>query len=616
MAGHTSRESGAPLDRIVDSYLATKEWGPALFGFRDLDETQISYFRQFLTLARRLGVKVIVYVPPLYPRAVAFYERETNLPALEDEAARAPARLAGRRPHRRRPRLHPRRVLRRERLRVPRSRPPHGGGLPPHARPHAAAAARAGRSVLFPSHLFLFGFLPVVVAVYWLLSPGARRWWLLAASAVFYGWADWRFLALLGGMTALSFVATKGLMGRDSLRARRLGLALAFGNLIVLGVFKYYDLFATTLNDLVARIGLGPMASVLHLALPLGISFYTFNLLGYGMDVYRRRAAPAPSFPDLLRYASFFPTVTSGPLMRYGDFSAQMEADRRPEAVGFELGLFNLGLGLAKKLVIADWIGAGHRSALGGPRGARGLGGLAGGRRLPLPPLLRFLGLLRHGGGGGPFPRDPGPRQLSRSLHRAQHHRVLAEMAHHAVDLVPGLPVPSPEPVPPATHVGAATRTGRGLLSLLLTMSLIGFWHGPSWTYLVWGAYQGLLLAIHAQARSRRKPWPTWAGRALTTLAVLLGWVLFRSGSLGMAASVYASMFGMKGWGPPLTSIPGVDAGFLLLLAGLLVLTNLPWDMPDLRPRRELGYAMGLAALLVIGLLFVGQPTTFLYFQF
>ena len=114
----------------------------------------------------------------------------------------------------------------------------------------------------FHSHLFLFGFLPVVVAGYWLLSSGARRWWLLAASVVFYGWADWRFLALLVGMTVLSFAATRGLMGRDSARVRRLGLALAFGNLVVLGVFKYYDLFATTLNDLVARIGLGPLASV------------------------------------------------------------------------------------------------------------------------------------------------------------------------------------------------------------------------------------------------------------------------------------------------------------------------------------------------------------------
>jgi hypothetical protein len=83
-----------------------------------------------------------------------------------------------------------------------------------------------------------------------------------------------------------------------------------------------------------------------------------------------------------------------------------------------------------------------------------------------------------------------------------------------------------------------------------------------------------------------------------------------------MATNFYASMLGMKGWGPALTSIPGVDAGFLLLLGSLALLTNVSWDMPDLRPRRAWAYAVGLAALLAIGALFVGQPTPFLYFQF
>src|SRR5262249_19059247 len=219
------------------------------------------------------------------------------------------------------------------------------------------AATAFGVVVLFPSHLFLYGFLPAVVAVYWLLRPEARRWWLLASSAVFYGWTGWRFLARLAGMAAPTFLPVN-LMDRDKLVARRLGLALACGNLLVLGIFKYLDLFAATLNALTEQMGLHPVASVLRLALPLGISYYTFNLLGYGLDVYRRRTEPARSFLDLLRYASFFPTVTSGPLMRYGDFSAQMGGDRRrPETDRLELGVFYFALGLSKKVVIADWIG-------------------------------------------------------------------------------------------------------------------------------------------------------------------------------------------------------------------------------------------------------------------
>ena len=469
--------------------------------------------------------------------------------------------------------------------------------------------------MLFPSYLFLFGFLPVVVAANWLLAPGARRWWLLAASAVFYGWADWRFLALLAAMTGLSFVATSGLMSRDSLRARRVGLAVALGNLVVLGAFKYYDFFATTLNALGARVGLGPMASIVRLILPLGISFYTFNLVGYSLDVYRRRAAP-PSFADLLRYASFFPTVTSGPLMRWNDFHGQMEATRVPEAARFELGVFNIGLGLAKKLVIADWIGR-VIDPLWADYEALGLWGAwlaVLGYHFRL--YFDFSGYCDMAVGAGHFlgvqvPANFRAPYTARSIAEfwQRWHITLSTWFRDYVFL--------PLSRSLLRRSGGRHPDRTRTLSLLVTMSLVGFWHGPSWTYLAWGVYQGLLLAAYAQTRSiGSRPWPAWAGRTLTTFVVLLGWVIFRSGSLGMAASLFASMIGLKGWGSPPASIPGVDAGFLLLLGGLLVLTNLPWDIPDLRPRRELGYAAALAALLVIGLLSIGQPTPFLYYQF
>ena len=469
--------------------------------------------------------------------------------------------------------------------------------------------------MLFSSYLFLLGFLPVVVVGYWLVSAGVRRWWLLAASALFYGWVDWRFLALLVGMTALSFVASTTLMTRESRAVRRLGLGLAFGNLIVLGVFKYYDLFATTLNELGLRLGLGPIVSILHLALPLGISFYTFNLLSYSIDVYRHRAKAAPSFADLLRYASFFPTVTSGPLMRWTEFESQLETDRRPEAARFELGLFNVSVGLAKKLVIADWI-ARVIDPLWADPAALGVWGAwlaVVGYHFRL--YFDFSGYCDIAVGLGHFlgiqvPANFRAPYTARSITEFWHkwHITLSTWFRDYLFF-------------PLSR--ALLRRARGrhpestrVVCLVLTMGLTGFWHGPSWTYLVWGIYQGVLLAIHAQTRSRRKPWPAWAGRALTTLALLHGWAIFRSGSLAMAGSLYASMYGGRGWGPAPLSIAGVDTSFVLLLAGLFVLTNLPWDTPDLRPRPTWGYAVGLAALLVISLLCVGQPTPFLYFQF
>ena len=469
--------------------------------------------------------------------------------------------------------------------------------------------------MFFPSYLFLFGFLPVVVTVYWLLSPKARRWWLVAAGAVFYGWTDWRLVALLAGMTGLTFVAVHGLIGLGTPRARRLGLALSFGNLLILAVFKYYDPLATTLNSFGGQIGM-PTAAALHLALPLGISFYTFNLLGYGLDAFHQGTPPARSFLDLACYAIFFPTIASGPLIRYGDFSSEIAGAQHPEAARFELGLFSLGLGLAKKIVIADWIGRvidplwRDYSQLGVWTAWLAIVGSH------LRLYFDFSGYCDMAVGAGHLLGIQVPANF-RAPYTARSITEFWRRWHISLSTWFRDYLYFPLNLFLLRRARSRHPGGIQTLGLLLTMSLIGIWHGLSWTYLVWGAYQGALLAIHARVRSwTGRPWPDWGGRALTTFVVLTGWVLFRSDSLEMAGSVYASAFGLKGWGPSPTSIAGVDSGFLLLLATLLVLSNLSWDMPDLRPRREWSYAVGLAGLLIVGLLLIGQPTPFLYFQF
>ncbi len=464
--------------------------------------------------------------------------------------------------------------------------------------------------MFFPSYLFLFGFLPVAATVYWLLSPRGRRWWLVVSSALFYGWTDWSRLALLAGMTGLTFVAVHGVMARGTPRARRLGLALAFGPLLILVVFKCYDLFATTVNTFGGGIG------ILHLALPLGISFYTFNLVGYGLDAYHQGEPPARSFLDLAAYATFFPTIASGPLIRYSNFSSAVAAAQRPEAARFELGLFNLGLGLAKKIVIADWIGEVIDPLW---RDYAGLGVSTAwlaivGSHLRL--YFDFSGYCDMAVGAGHLlgiqvPANFNAPYTARSITEfwRRWHITLSTWFRDYLYF-------------PINLMLLRRTEGRypgwiQTLSLLLTMSLIGVWHGLTLTYFAWGAYQGAFLAAHARIRARKgRPWPEWAGRALTTFVVLMGWVLFRSSSLDMAASVYASAFGLRGWGPSPTSMVGVNPSFLLFLGILLVLTNLPRDVPDLRPRRELSYAIGLAGLLVVGLLLIGQPTPFIYFQF
>jgi D-alanyl-lipoteichoic acid acyltransferase DltB (MBOAT superfamily) len=169
------------------------------------------------------------------------------------------------------------------------------------------------------SHAFLLVFLPAAAALHARCAhrPQLRALFLIASGLVFYAWAGPSSLALLLAMIALTFAAARALASEDDLR-RRLGLVLLGGNLAVLAAFKYYD-------PLVAALGL--RAPRLGAALPLGLSFYTFNLLSHGLDVYWGRGTPAP-LGALAAYATFFPTVSSGPLMREADFRARRRRRR------------------------------------------------------------------------------------------------------------------------------------------------------------------------------------------------------------------------------------------------------------------------------------------------
>jgi alginate O-acetyltransferase complex protein AlgI len=155
-------------------------------------------------------------------------------------------------------------------------------------------------------------------------------------------------------------------------------------------------------------------------------------------------------------------------------------------------------------------------------------------------------------------------------------------------------------------------------ISHLTTMALIGLWHGANWTFVIWGVYHGIMLAIHSQTRAKHwRALSTWLSRALTFFCVVMGWVIFRSTSLDMAAHIYEALFGLRGFSADLQALSGdIGVRFLLVILSLIILTNLPRDTWALQPRQGWVYAAGMAALLVICLLALGAPTPFLYFQF
>lgn len=183
--------------------------------------------------------------------------------------------------------------------------------------------------MLFVEPRFLF-FLLVVLAVHWALRANrARKLWLLSCSYFFYGSWDWRFLSLILVSTAVDYGAGLALGSVQGTRPRRAWLALSVSvNIGILAVFKYFDFFARSAAPLLRWLGIHPDDVTLHVVLPVGISFYTFQTMSYTIDVYRRRLEPTRSVLDLATFVAFFPQLVAGPIVRAVDFLPQLERAR------------------------------------------------------------------------------------------------------------------------------------------------------------------------------------------------------------------------------------------------------------------------------------------------
>ena len=213
--------------------------------------------------------------------------------------------------------------------------------------------------MLFNSLVFAL-FLPTVLGGYWALR-GSRRWqngWLLAASYLFYGWWDWRFLGLIFGCSLVNFVAGRLLEATQRRGARRLLLAASCVVCLgTLGVFKYYDFFVASFAALMRGVGLSWHPAMLHLALPVGISFFTFQAMSYTLDIYFGRLKPTRSLVDFLAFIAFFPQLVAGPIERASNLLPQFARERRFESEAAIQGVALMIYGLFKKMVVADTLG-------------------------------------------------------------------------------------------------------------------------------------------------------------------------------------------------------------------------------------------------------------------
>ncbi len=458
--------------------------------------------------------------------------------------------------------------------------------------------------MLFNSQLFILGFLPCVLGLYYLAAArvALRQGVLVAASLLFYGWWDVRFVPLLVGLTLANWLVVRayGRWRRDAWLVA--GVAM---NLLVLGVCKYADFAADSLAGL-----LGATHAAWGIVLPLGISFFTFQKISYLVDL-RRGDRHVYGLLEFAAFVTFFPQLIAGPLVRHNEIIPQFALDPRRPAVWENLArggaLFLLGL--AKKAAIADTVAqvcdpiyarvaAGAHPSLAEAWAAAGtytlqiyfdfsgysdmaIGlGLMFGLRLP----LNFA---------APY-RAASIREFWRRWHIT-----LSRFLRDYVYIPLG---------------GNRAGPGRQVANVVATMLLGGLWHGAAWTFVAWGGLHGLALAANGAWHRAGLRMPRLAGWLLTALFVLGGWVLFRSPDFATAARMFGGLAGQGGIGRLHVDNAAVVAGAVAIV--LLMPTSQALALERLRPARWLALPAG-AALVFLLLLVGGRlPTEFIYFQF
>ena len=436
--------------------------------------------------------------------------------------------------------------------------------------------------MVFSSHLFLFYFLPLALAVS-LLAP--RRLWLgvLAAfSYVFYGWANPAFMLLMMLSTVIDYVAGLVLLREGNRRIRNLiehrtlteRAALwtsIFSNLSLLGFFKYFNFAADNYRALCANLGWAPPDFFLEVTLPLGISFYTFQSMSYTIDVYRGEARALKNFAGFAAYVSMFPQLVAGPIVRFQTVARQL---RRPDRSwdAFARGVACFCLGLGKKVLIANPCGK-VADTMFGAADAGVLESWIGLFAYSFQIYFDFSGYSDMAIGLGLMLGFRFPINFH-SPYRAHSITNFWQRWHISLStwLRDYLYIP----------LGGSRRgLPRTYANLIIVMFLGGLWHGASWNFVIWGCCHGFLLAAE-RAMPGRSLWsgaPRFVQIALSFTLISLLWVLFRAPDLPAAMEYYARLFGAV----PVGDIAALVAGVVwkpYFIATLLIAAALAWLAP------------------------------------
>lgn len=477
--------------------------------------------------------------------------------------------------------------------------------------------------MLFDSPAY-FVFLIPVVLVYWRLNRRQQNIFLLLASYFFYGWWDWRFLALMIGSTTADFLIAQKIDPKQSDAHRRIWFIFSLVlNFSILGTFKYFNFFVDSFSATLNTLGVHNIPlPLIRILLPPGISFYTFQEVAYIVDVYKGRLEPAKTFVEYGLFVSLFPHLIAGPIQRPGHLLPQVQKDRPFDADRFFDGLMLIFSGLVRKCVVADNCAVLANAAFGGQLGGPNLwivligtyafawqvyGDFSGYSDIARgsAQLLGFHFMVNF--------RQPYLSQRLQEFWRRWHISLSTWLRDYLY-------------IPLGGSVGSKWKTFRNLLT---TMVLAGLWHGANWTYVIFGAIHGVVLAaeryifpakvqpgVTAQPSRFAGFFSVWTQRILTFNVFCLSLAFFRATSLKSAVqflaglsnfawrSEYATAFFMLS----LFSVP-------LFVVDLLMETS-NQEYPFANSSYEIRTGLATMALVALAFLSGSNLNAFVYFRF
>nr|WP_325179927.1 MBOAT family protein [uncultured Oscillibacter sp.] len=464
--------------------------------------------------------------------------------------------------------------------------------------------------MVFSSLTFLFGYLPLTLALYFLTPLRRRNFVLLITSLFFYGWGEPVYVGVM--FLSIFIDYTHGLLverfrQRDRLARWFVGQSVVF-NLLLLGFFKYWDFLAANLSLLP-----GVTVPQLGLPLPLGISFFTFQTMSYTIDVYRRDAPVQRNIIDFGAYVTLFPQLIAGPIVKYKTVAAEL-VHRTVTSQDFAEGACRFTVGLAKKVLLANAAGALWESCQASQNaGALTVaGGWTGLFAFGLQIYFDFSGYSDMAIGlgrilGFRFDENFDHPYLSTSVGEfwRRWHMSLTSWFREYLYFPLG---------------GSRAGSARTLRNLLIVWFCTGFWHGASWNFVLWGLYFGLWLILERFVlKDLLTRTPVLVKRFYTLLVVFVGWGIFAMEDLGVCGRYLAVCFGNG----PLWSAPDgyrLRSWALILLLLVLGSTTLAADLWKKIPER--GRKVLIPVLMALGLvvstayLVDGSYNPFLYFRF